>query len=236
MKKQSALTMRWLSKAVGTATLLGIGLSSHAAIIETEDNGTFATADAAAGGDTLMGNVGTPAADPSYDPTDYTTADLNDVDIWQFSLNANQAFTASISYQGVWNPYDTNPIMTLYWENGGAYYPVASTDPDSFGTAFGFTPWVSGNYFLAVTSDFNMGVDAFGNFQSDWSFQTGLWFPNDPNSLILGTPWAGWHGQSFTSFAYTINTHVVPVPAAVWLFGSGLLGLIGMARKRARSV
>jgi hypothetical protein len=25
---------------------------------------------------------------------------------------------------------------------------------------------------------------------------------------------------------------VVPVPAAAWLFGSGLLGLIGMARRR----
>lgn len=29
-----------------------------------------------------------------------------------------------------------------------------------------------------------------------------------------------------------INTSVVPVPAAVWLFGSGLLGLIGMARRK----
>ncbi|MBI5783055.1 MAG: VPLPA-CTERM sorting domain-containing protein, partial [Gammaproteobacteria bacterium] len=26
---------------------------------------------------------------------------------------------------------------------------------------------------------------------------------------------------------------VVPVPAAVWLFGSGLLGLIGVARRKA---
>jgi len=25
---------------------------------------------------------------------------------------------------------------------------------------------------------------------------------------------------------------VVPVPAAVWLFGSGLLGLVGMARRK----
>jgi len=25
---------------------------------------------------------------------------------------------------------------------------------------------------------------------------------------------------------------VVPIPAAVWLFGSGLLGLIGIARRR----
>ena len=30
-----------------------------------------------------------------------------------------------------------------------------------------------------------------------------------------------------------INTSVVPVPAAVWLFGSGLIGLVGVARRRA---
>jgi hypothetical protein len=29
-----------------------------------------------------------------------------------------------------------------------------------------------------------------------------------------------------------INTAVVPVPAAVWLFGSGLLGLVGIARRK----
>ena len=31
-----------------------------------------------------------------------------------------------------------------------------------------------------------------------------------------------------------ISTTVVPVPAAVWLFGSGLLGLIGVARRKER--
>lgn len=30
----------------------------------------------------------------------------------------------------------------------------------------------------------------------------------------------------------TISTAVIPVPAAVWLFGSGLLGLVGIARRR----
>jgi hypothetical protein len=29
-----------------------------------------------------------------------------------------------------------------------------------------------------------------------------------------------------------VNTAVIPVPAAVWLFGSGLLGLVGVARRR----
>jgi hypothetical protein len=37
--------------------------------------------------------------------------------------------------------------------------------------------------------------------------------------------------SSVVSFAGAVN--VVPVPAAVWLFGSGLVGLAGIARKRA---
>ena len=32
--------------------------------------------------------------------------------------------------------------------------------------------------------------------------------------------------------SYLIRTSVVPVPAAVWLFGSGLIGLIGFARRK----
>ncbi len=34
------------------------------------------------------------------------------------------------------------------------------------------------------------------------------------------------------SFVGTYNTAVVPVPAAVWLFGSGLVGLAGVIRRR----
>jgi hypothetical protein len=33
-------------------------------------------------------------------------------------------------------------------------------------------------------------------------------------------------------YTITITTSAVPVPAAVWLFGSGLLGLIGVARRK----
>jgi hypothetical protein len=47
-----------------------------------------------------------------------------------------------------------------------------------------------------------------------------LEFPNIPTS---GT--AGFFGPNF-------KVESVPVPAAVWLFGSGLLGLVGVARKR----
>ncbi len=41
--------------------------------------------------------------------------------------------------------------------------------------------------------------------------------------------------SSTTSYSMTVASAVatVPVPAAVWLFGSGLLGLVGIARRKA---
>lgn len=41
------------------------------------------------------------------------------------------------------------------------------------------------------------------------------------------------NGNDFAPFSHD-GTHV-PVPAAVWLFGSGLIGLVGVARKRKAS-
>jgi len=37
------------------------------------------------------------------------------------------------------------------------------------------------------------------------------------------------------SYVFNITTTAVPVPAAAWLFGSGLLGLVGVARRRNKA-
>ena len=50
----------------------------------------------------------------------------------------------------------------------------------------------------------------------------------------IGTAW-GFFVNTQYSERYEldiVNTTVIPVPAAVWLFGSGLLGLVGVARRR----
>ncbi len=75
---------------------------------------------------------------------------------------------------------------------------------------------------------------------------------SDPFTLNYGItgntifdPVAGFFSAEINNLpggSYTLNIKmenqvngaaVVPVPAAVWLFGSGLLGLIGVARKKA---
>ena len=58
---------------------------------------------------------------------------------------------------------------------------------------------------------------------------TGLLHDADNNSY--NATWS-FTAQSPTNYSMTVTT-VVPVPAAAWLFGSGLIGLVGLARKKA---
>lgn len=84
-----------------------------------------------------------------------------------------------------------------------------------------------------------------------WAWVTGEawnwthWYTGEPNGgdyLRLGAGWFGdlgyWFDQPNTPStggngvaAYIIEYQAVPVPAAVWMLGSGLLGLLGLRRK-----
>jgi len=49
--------------------------------------------------------------------------------------------------------------------------------------------------------------------------------------VIASNPDIGLQGFDQLGYNFTSVT-LIPLPAAVWLFGSGLLGLIGIARRR----
>jgi hypothetical protein len=50
----------------------------------------------------------------------------------------------------------------------------------------------------------------------------------------MGTDWFAFEGTQYSERYELdiVNTSVVPIPAAAWLFGSGLLGLIGISRRK----
>ena len=51
-------------------------------------------------------------------------------------------------------------------------------------------------------------------------------------AMLPGGPFAGFNAGFNASLTPTPKGGAVPVPAAAWLFGSGLLGLVGVARRK----
>ena len=65
------------------------------------------------------------------------------------------------------------------------------------------------------------GTTSGSNFTASWT------------SLIVGGPFNGQTGTYNVSGTYAVAP-AVPVPAAIWLMGSGLIGLVGVARRRRK--
>jgi len=91
----------------------------------------------------------------------------------------------------------------------------------------------------SITTTHDADYNLFSNVRSNvywsnaydgstaWFFHTGLGYQTAYSKTKIGFAWAVRPGD----VAAAAST--VPVPAAAWLFGSGLLGLIGMARRKA---
>ena len=133
---------------------------------------------------------------------------------------------------------------------GGVYSPWTPGSPTSIPfsfTVYGGQP-TDLNYWLAVragaAASFQTCVDSLGGGLCD-VVQTSIATTAADYSHTLA--WGGvnvtdWFGApisfsttSTSGFNYAVAYSApVPVPAAVWLFGSGLLGLIGVARRNRR--
>jgi hypothetical protein len=120
---------------------------------------------------------------------------------------------------------------------GDVIFDVGSAIPASDGLSFGGSILNQGPAPLAVTT-WNTttvctpGVDCFGN-----AYSGGAPFTDDSiaGSPMIDGPFVGLSvnfdigsGHSLT----VLSISNVPVPAAVWLFGSGLIGLIGISRRK----
>lgn len=127
-----------------------------------------------------------------------------------------EAGTRTITFS---QPVD-NPVMSIV-SMGRSTIPVQY----QFNTGFNilsvgpgtFDP--NGNGTLTkLSSNVLQGVEGHGLIQFTGTYTSISW---DVNVF-----------EDFHGIQIGIGSSVVPVPAAVWLFGSGLLGLIGIARRK----
>jgi hypothetical protein len=115
------------------------------------------------------------------------------------------------------------PVLELQW--GGAWLPLGSFGGTGITFVMDITPT------SASTFDFVLRA----NECIDGASATGC-SPGGGGEDPATVGFEGWTAQWFMSgTGVTSGAHtVVPVPAAAWLFGSGLIGLLGSALRKRR--
>ena len=204
--------------------------------------------------------VGSSSAWSAYEnllnPSFYVGAPFNGsghtprIDMTDITLNYNmgsELFMGSSKRSSTFTLYDPNSVaktFTGYFALVASITPNGTLDEGVFGffsndSYFGFNNsfgnW--GNVFsgklTAVGASSSKNAIEFdtGKF-SGWACAQGwctqaerLWFTN-----VDGFPDSGWNKS--WSDQHVNGTAVIPVPAAAWLFGSGLLGLIGISKRK----
>ncbi len=123
------------------------------------------------------------------------------------AFNFNNAFgMVDIIYMGSFGSIGGN-------DDGGVF----TLDLSGFGVDYNGTDIAQGPNAGTLVTSADTGAQTFS---ASWQ------------STIVGGPFDGNVGYWEMSGSYTTATSEVPVPAAVWLFGSGLVGLAGIARRR----
>lgn len=149
----------------------------------------------------------------------YTETDLGG-GLWQYDFTVENMSSMDDSHPYLWK-------VDLDFENSA--YVTLLNNPASWsvGTFTGYLP---------DTTDYvEMYSDASAFDVLPGSLLTGLSFTADFRLGVIDyVAWFSDHGaiEDWTSIEGTASP--VPVPAAVWLLGSGLIGLAGLRRKTGR--
>ena len=151
------------------------------------------------------------------------------------SINLNFLLAVIDSWDGSnttesWDPDYFNVSVdgnTIFKETYAHYNTSNQSAPVenrfSFGTNLGFnSEWNDSAYDMGM-------LDAFNNIAHTEDTLTVLWWAS-------GSGWQGGDDESWAidNIEVVLNVATVPVPPAMLLFGSGLLGLVGLRKRSAK--
>ena len=166
------------------------------------------------------------------------------IDAFSFNFGSSGARLGNIEL-----PYDWNYGAPDQKDNPfGIFDATLSTNKKSQRTdylEFSITD-VDGDSPFDYLQDLSLGEAPLGNYQFQVNFG-GLGLGKQPAvcrddhpgkakaSKFSDPEFCAPRGHGISDAKFAGGTSVVPIPAAAWLFGSGLLGLIGMGRRRFRA-
>ena len=150
------------------------------------------------------------------------------------AFDGGMVIDAKISSRGVLRAGST---FGIYSNDAMFTGPVVNYGCNQQGKNCSSGKLVFGGDLIAFGWSGSLGILEFGTTNlAGWAKD--LWTPNSGNEHIYMDvgPFDLNNVSSVKSFTATADGFaVVPVPAAVWLLGSGLLGLVGVARRQRQS-
>jgi len=158
-----------------------------------------------------------------------------------FGFGAGAANAALITGEmGITGSYEAdNSTLTLGSVTG-------TSGAGDLGTTVGFLTFGTVNNGVINYSPFSPAMDVFAI--GGWGFDITSLTVDDPDVAALKLSGTGvlsgagfddtaatwtFSAQSAASYSLSVSAVVVPVPAAAWLFGTGLMGLVAVARRKA---
>lgn len=126
---------------------------------------------------------------------------------------------------------DENDFDDSCWQYDGWIITSAESE-----TLYGIGGWIdstgSGAKVTFLLDGVNVNPDRDGEFIFDWTFVGVIDTDGFTSVEILELRGADYDQALIWGDAFNVGVSAVPVPAAVWLFGSGLIGLVGISRKK----
>jgi hypothetical protein len=158
-----------------------------------------------------------------------------------FNWNSNNGIPVSIVMDASGFFGAVGAGLTVGQTLSGSGAVPASNNASFFGQniAIGPSPFVTTTWDTTAIGTVALGTNPSGTLPlvADTVVNTNVLGPDETGiggSPMLAGPFTGNNANfDFTTITITsITPAAIPVPAAVWLFGSGLIGLVGVARRR----
>ena len=168
--------------------------------------------------------------------------DGNDPTVVDGDLLGNDTWSLSVD--------DGPPLLSTTFSNGNS---VAGQNYDGAFSTYTYTPWTPCNAYADYSGPGNGPMTGANECYSlgytfddpnrppneamDSVYNLSFTFAHSADNLALNFSAIGLQGildESWGLDNVQVAVAPVPIPAAVWLFGSGLLGLIGVARRRKK--
>jgi len=138
---------------------------------------------------------------------------------------------------------DAQGYVTASAEAEGSAYLSGGVGPSQQGFQFGFLDTNTGGFDKTISVNVPVNSDAGVSITAACS---AISITGSATCGAAVDPFLGFDQATFDAtmgantfplnqyFQFVVSENVVPIPPAVWLFGSGLLGLVGIARRTRR--